>query len=317
MQTSTVQNGPEAPAASETQETAYATDGRAAQRRSDTANLYELFTLEIIPCLGATMAKTFETSPKQFKNVPSKISATLAKLHYRTGNDEFYLEPGQRQNRVGPLLGTSDGIRDADRSGPFHEAAIGLQQAAVDFVQRSFDTGERQLRNAFRDAAKTLYAYLTNVEGAVANNALGRLDTHFADVVSVLSNAEYCGGLGLPPAPSGPWPRFGDFNGDGAVLVEELGHRAIADDLSTSVWMSAARFVAVQRIADYGAATLDEVLRDPDMDGDNRADEVINVAYRWWTAIRDNNGGAHLTSNGSPLLASAGPATTATPSWRS
>lgn len=304
MPTTTARNGPRAPAASRTQKTAPAPDGRAAQRRNDTANLYELFTLEIIPGLGTIMAKTFETNPKQFKNVPPDISAALAKLHYRTGHDEHYLESGQRQNLIGPLLGTSDGIRDAERSAPFHQAAIGLRQAAVDFVQRSFDTGERQLRNAFRDAAKTLYAYLTNVEGAVASNALGRLDTHFTDVVSVLGNAEYCGGLGLPPAPSSAWPRSGDFDGDGAALVEELSQRAIADDLSTSVWTSAAQFVAVQRVADYGAATLDEVLLDPGMDGDERADDVINVAYRWWTAIRDYNGEANITSNRSLFMSS-------------
>ena len=304
MATTTARNAPREPAASRTQKTAPPPDGRAAQRRNDTANLYELFTLEIIPGLGTIMAKTFETNPKQFKNVPPDISATLARLHYRTGHDEYYLESGQRQNLVGPLLGTSDGIRDAERSAPFHQAAIGLRQAAVDFVQRSFDTGERQLRNAFRDAAKTLYAYLTNVEGAVANNALGPLDTHFADVVSVLGNAEYCGGRQLPPAPSGAWPRSGDFDGDGAALVEELSQRAIADALSTSVWTSVAQFIAVQRVADYGAATLDEVLLDPQMDGDERADEVINLAYRWWTAIRDYDGKAGVTSNGSLLMSS-------------
>lgn len=262
----------------------------APERRNDTAKLYELFSLEIIPSLGATMAKTYETNPKQFKNVPTDISAALAKLHYRTGHDEYYLESRQRQNLIAPLLGASEGIRDADRSTPFHQAAIGLRQAAVDFVQRSFDTGERQLRNAFRNAAKTLYVYLTNVEGDVATNALGRIDTHFATVVSVLRNAEYCGGLGLPPAPPDPWPRLGDFNGDGAALIEKLSQQFIADDLSASVGTDAAEFVAMQRIADYGAATLDEVLLDPAMNENERADEVINVAYLWWTAIRDYNG---------------------------
>jgi hypothetical protein len=305
MQTPTARNGPRTSAASRTQKAASDPDGEVSRRRSDTANLYELSTLEIIPALGTIMAKTFEANPKQFKNVPSNIAAALAKLHYRTGHDEQYLESGQRHNLVRPLLGTSDGIRDADRSAPFHQAAISLRQAAVDFVQRSFDTGERQLRNAFRDAAKTLYAYLTNVEGAVASNALGRLETHFADVVSVLRNSEYCGGLGLPPAPPGPWPRFGDFNGDGAALVEELSQRAIADDLSASVWTSAGDFVIVQRVANYGAATLDEILVDPGMDGDDRADEAINVAYRWSTAIRDYDGKAVVTGNGSLFMSSS------------
>jgi len=43
----------------------------------------------------------------------------------------------------------------------------------------------------------------------------------------------------------------------------------------------------MQRVADYGAASLDEVLLDPVMADDDRANEVINVVYRWWTALRD------------------------------
>ncbi len=60
----------------------------------------------------------------------------------------------------------------------------------------------------------------------------------------------------------------------------------------------------MQRVADYGAATLDEVLLDPGMDGDERADDVINVAYRWWTAIRDYNGEADVPSNRSLFMSS-------------
>jgi hypothetical protein len=256
-------------------------------RLNHTSDLYELWTLDIIPAIGCRVAEIFETNPKQFKRVPPNVADVLAKLHYQTGYNDSYLSISQRLRLVGPLLGESDGANHSDETSKFHQAATGLRKAAVDYVQRSFDTGERQLRNAFRDAAKTMYAYLTVLEGGVTTSALGRLSTHFGDVVTVLQNVEYCSGLGLPPAPSGRWPRFGILDGDGAAVIADLTHRVIPDESMTVAQIDVEKFLAIQRAADYGAASLDEVLVDPTMEDDARADEVINIVYRWWTALRD------------------------------
>lgn len=257
------------------------------ERRSDTAALYEIWTLDIVPTLGRQAAKTFEGNPKQFKRVPPDIAERLSRLHYRTGYGESYLDKAQRLELIKPLLGHSDGMVHDDNTSRFHAAAAGLRQAAVDYVQRSFDTGERQLRNAFRDAAKTMYAYLTVIDGAVTTNAGERLRNHFDEMVTVLRNSEFCGGLGLPPAPPGDWPRFGTVDGDGAALIAELSERLVADEQGAPETMGVSAFVAVQRVANYGATSLDHVLRDPSMDDDGQANEVINVVYRWWTALRD------------------------------
>jgi hypothetical protein len=256
-------------------------------RLSHTSNLYELWALDIVPAIGFQAAEIFETNPKQFKRVPPSVADVLARLHYQTGHNESYLSISQRVRLVGPLLGESDGTDHSDETSKFHKAATGLRKAAVDYVQRSFDTGERQLRNAFRDAAKTMYAYLTILEGGVTTSALGRLSTHFGDVVTVLQNVEYCSGLGLPPAPTGRWPRFGIVDGDGAAVVAELARRAIPDESTTVAQIDVEKFLAIQRVADYGAASLDEILVDPAMEDDARADETINIVYRWWTALRD------------------------------
>jgi hypothetical protein len=267
---------------------AAATSSTDNRRLNHTSDLYELWTLDIVPEIGRTAAKVFETNPTQFKRVPPNIVGLLARLHYQTGYNESYLTISQRLGLVRPLLGESDGTDHSDEMSKFHQAATGLRKAAVDYVQRSFDTGEPQLRNAFRDAAKTMYAYLTVLEGGVTTSALARLSTHFGDAVTVLQSVEYCSGLGLPPAPAGRWPRFGIVDGDGAAVIAELAHRAIRDDESTPVMqIGVTKFLATQRVADYGAASLDEVLLDPVMEDDARADEVINTVYRWWTALRD------------------------------
>jgi len=76
-------------------------------------------------------------------------------------------------------------------------------------------------------------------------------------------------------------------DGDGAAVIEELTHRVIPDELMTVAQIDVEKFLAIQRVADYGAASLDEILVDPTMEDDARADEVINIVYRWWTALRD------------------------------
>jgi len=133
-----------------------------------------------------------------------------------------------------------------------------------------------------------MYAYLTVVEGSVATNARDRLRGHFTDVSKVLQNVEYCSGLGLPPAPNGNWPRFGIVDGDGAALISELTQRVTNEDDPTTVpQVGVTKFLAMQRAADYGAASLDDVLLDPVMDDDERANGVIDLVYRWWQGIRD------------------------------
>jgi hypothetical protein len=139
-----------------------------------TANLYEIWTLDNLSDLGPTSGAVFEANPQQFKGVPPDLADTLAKLRYLAGYSDEHLNAAQQQALVGPLLGASDGTSHTDETSAFHDAARGLRQAAVDFVQRSFDTGERQLRNAFRDAAKSFRAHLRILEGAVTASAARR-----------------------------------------------------------------------------------------------------------------------------------------------
>jgi hypothetical protein len=261
------------------------------ERATQVAVLYELWTLDVIPDLGVAAGVVFARHPQQFKNVVQATADSLALLRYRTGYDDQHLDANQRSELCTPLLGASDGTRHAEAAAAFHQAAAGLRQAAVDFVQRSFDSGEEQLRNAFRDAAKSFHGYLSGVEGAVAESAVRRLVTHFDQIVTVLRDQRFSGGLGLPPAPSAPWPRFGDLDGDGAALVEALDREASEAGLTTRTPLDQAEFMAIQRIADQGAASIDAILADPTLDSDAAADAAINGAYRWWTAIRDYRGG--------------------------
>jgi hypothetical protein len=261
------------------------------KRATQVAHLYELWTLDVVTDLGVVCGSVFASHAQQFKNVGSATADSMARLRYTTGSDDQHLDAGQRSDVCTPLLGASDGTRHDDTESAFHQAAAGVRQAAVDFVQRSFDGGEQQLRNAFRDAAKSFRAYLTGVEGSVAASAVRRIETHFDEVTAVLRDPQFSGGLGLPPAPNAPWPRFGDLGGDGASLVEALEREASTAGLAAGEPIDQAEFVAIQRIADQGAASIDAIFADATMAKDAAADASINGAYRWWTAIRDYRGG--------------------------
>jgi hypothetical protein len=261
------------------------------ERATGVARLYELWTLDVVTDLGAACGSVFERHPQQFKNVGGTTADALAVLRYVTGSDDEHLDADQRTELCTPLLGESDGARHADAASAFHQVAAGLRQAAVDAVQRSFDTGDQQLRTAFRDAVKSFHAYLTVMEGAVTASAVRRLVSHFDEVVGVLQDANFSGGLGLPPAPADPWPRFGEVGGDGAALIEAIDREASNVGLTTRVPLDQAEFVAVQRIADHGATTIDGIFADPSLPDSGDVDTAIDVTYRWWTAIRDFRGG--------------------------
>jgi len=132
-----------------------------------------------------------------------------------------------------------------------------------------------------------MFAYLTTLEGMVTRSALQRVYAHFSDVAVVLKSEEYCSGLGLPPAPPDGWPRFGVVDGDGAALIAELTHRTAGAEQISVPLVAIEKFLAIQRVADYGAATIDMILLDPAMKNDDTANEVIDVVFRWWTALRD------------------------------
>jgi hypothetical protein len=258
----------------------------ASASRPTIADLYERWTLDIIPSLGQPCAALCRDYPQEFKNVPTATLGTLADLRYRTGYDSNYLDEQSRKALLMPVLGESDGVKGGNRSDGFHRSADALRGRAKDFVQRVFTTGEAQLRNAFRDAATTFQRYLTTVDGNVVADADVRLRKHFDDVVAILQTTQFAAGLGLPAAAGAPWPLNQTWDGDGAMLVQAVTKRAQASGGTPIV--TDEEFLQIQRIASYGAETIEAVLTVPAIwTTDTTTDAAIDQAYRWWTAITE------------------------------
>jgi hypothetical protein len=253
-------------------------------------DLYERWTLDIVTSLGRPCALILQDHPQEFRLVPQSIVKSLATFRYQTGYDAGVLSDNQRLALVSPLLGASDGAAQPNRSGAFHHAATAVRERARDFVQRVFDTGEAQLRDAFRDALSTLQKYLTSVSGAVYDDANRRVSTQFELVVAVLQTQQYAAGVGLPPAPKSPWPLNLAIDGNGAFLVHVIAERA-GPDSGVPFTPTDEEFLQIQRIASYGAATIDRVLTDPSiLTNADTANDAIGLAYRWWTSICERAG---------------------------
>jgi len=250
-------------------------------------DMYERWTLDVVTCLGRTCAALFQDHPLEFKRVPPGIAVSLAELRYRTGFDETYLDDQQRMALAGPILGDSDGYGQHASSSVFHRSASAVRERAKDFVLRVYTTGEREARDAFRDAATTFQLYLTTVNGNVLADANARLAKHFDVVVSILRTNEFAAGLGVPPAPQAPWPLDLSPDGNGAFLVHTVARR-ISGETSAPIAVSDEEFLQAQRVASYGAVTIDRILQDKRIwVDDTAADEAISLAYRWCTSLKE------------------------------
>ena len=157
------------------------------------------------------------------------------------------------------------------------------------FRAESVHTGEQQLLDAFRDAATSFRNYLTAVDGNVVADANIRLTGHFGDVVAILQALQFAAGLGLPPAPGAAWPLNRAWDGDGAMLVYAITKRAQASGGQPIV--TDVEFLQTQRIATYGAETIEAVLNVPAiLSNDDITKEAISLVYRWWTSIAEFTG---------------------------
>jgi hypothetical protein len=255
-------------------------------RNPPLGRLYERWTLDVVPAVAPAAAALFRDRPQRFKRIGADVIAALARFHYRTGHDEAHLDSAMRASLVAPLLGESDGVVHDDTS-DFHRAASAVRLAAVDFVQRSEDTGEGQLRAAFRDTLTTLERYLSSIQGAGVANADLRLASYFDAMVDVFQDVGFAAGFGLPPAPSeGEWPFELDLSGDGAVLVATVAEEAEGADLPLARTADQHTFIVVQRIGHFGRRTIEGAGFAADRT-DEQIDALIDDAYRWWTAMRN------------------------------
>lgn len=262
------------------------------------AQLYEMWTMDVLPSIGVECAMQFRANPERFGSVNARTATTLGELEFTTGVSPSYLSDPQRKSMMSAVLGASDGMGMAMPEQGFGRAAQALRDAATAYSERKYDTSHEQLRQAFRSASTTLQSYLTAVAGAVATDALTRLSKHHVAVVRVLSDSQFAAGMGYETKLPQAWPHDLKVDGKASMLVDALWQMRKGRDASmANASVGAVQgsggdwFQHVQRAATYGAATMDRVISNPEGTGadqaakDDYVNQTITFAYEWHTAV--------------------------------
>jgi hypothetical protein len=283
------------------------------------ATMYERWTLDYIVELVQLIALDFVCRPRQYRDVPLEISKLLQNFRFRTGTEPEFPNRIHRSMTFEALLGLSDGmgmvvennsktptpvaVQTAAEGTQFKMQSARLREAARAYVERQVTQGEGQLLQAFLDEAVTLQAYLVPVDDENNVVIIGDDQTKaiFDSAARVLRDKTVAGRFGRPPATSDTWPLGGVLDGNGSLLIQEIGKVLIQGMMqpATLMLISQNKFDVMQRIANYGAITITGVLKGSfpanlteDLPlSQKRFEPLIGAAYSWKTAL-DNL--AHL-----------------------
>lgn len=253
------------------------------QLRGLVAELYPRWTLDVVVRLVEEgIAIDFVKRPRQYKEVPPDIAEILENFWFRSGTDPGFPNLQKREMILFPILGQSDGVL-GEHTSEFHMVSTALRGAATAFTTRVFDTGEENLRQAFRDAAITFRSYLRPFEdNAAVANGKRQIRNMFDGAVRVLLNRQVTGVFGRPPADTANWPLGSSFDENGALVI-----KYVSEALETTMGpVSKSQFIVMQRIADFGERTIRGLL-EADFDTAGPIDELIQFTYRWYTALME------------------------------
>jgi hypothetical protein len=252
------------------------------------SSMYGRWTLDCVIEAALAVAHDYVKRYRHYRDVTGGVPDILSSFRSRTGSDPDWPNVAQRSAIYTPLLGGSDAKPGGDRTSTFQQSAATLREAAVAYSERVFDTGEPMLRQAFVDAARNFQAYLSTVNGGVVQDGNDRTTAIFDNAKQVLATAEVAKAFGLPPAPARDWPLAGVLSGDGAYLIEEIARSLQPAGVGP---VSQQQFIVLQRIAHYGARTIEGTTKSvkagwqPDAKNAEFL-ELIGNAYSWATALR-------------------------------
>jgi hypothetical protein len=277
------------------------------------ATMYERWTLDYIIELVQLIAMDFVCRPRQYREVPLEISKLLQNFRFLTGTEPKFPNRIHRSMTFEALLGLSDGMgmvgenkssaatasaaQTAAEGTQFKIQSARLRETARAYTERQVTQGEGQLLQAFLDEGVTLQSYLRPIDDGnnVVNIGNAQTKAIFEEAVRVLRDKTVAGRFGRPPAIPETWPLGGFLDGNGSLLIQEIGKVLIQGIMPPAALMlvSQNKFDVMQRIANYGAITITGVLEgsfpanpsEPPASQKERFEPLIGAAYSWKTAL--------------------------------
>lgn len=283
------------------------------------ATMYERWTLDYIIELVQLISLDFVCRPAQYRLVSQDISEILQDFRFLTGTDPKFPSRMQRSMTFEATLGLSDGIgmvMETKNSSPtagvagtgsvmsitpegaqFKKMSAELRERARAYTERQVTQGEGQLLQAFLDAGVTIQSYLRPIDDENNVVIIGNTQTKaiFDKAALVLRDKTVSGRFGRPSATRDTWPLGGLLDGNGSLLIQEIGKVLIQGMMAASTLMplSQNKFDVMQRIASYGSLTISGVFdgsfsADPEeslASRKERFESLISAAYSWKTAL--------------------------------
>jgi hypothetical protein len=238
--------------------------------------------------VGLAVAKDFVDRPSYFTGVSDKIAEVLANLWYRTGTDPRFPDRQKRATVFGAIFGACDCGKADERvySEQFQLARDAVLDAAVRYTKRTFDDGRDSLFRAFRDRLVTLREYLTTFDGSSLRTTDGQTTSIFDDCVQILKDENVARSYARRPAPNkDAWPINGEYSGDGAHIIETITE--VTNPPLTGT-ISRYQVTVAQRIAFDGGRTVSAAVDSSvNLDDKDKVNELIQIAFTWWTALQD------------------------------
>jgi hypothetical protein len=222
------------------------------------------------------------------------ISAILAKLHARSGTNEFFPSADQRSEIYLPIFGQAPSATTSE-SGDFPRLRDELIDATTAFAERAVDTGLAMLRERIRATARPLTDYFSGLQGdSLKWSAEQALPSLTEDVCyTILRNSGVAGVFGITTAPKANWPYTEDANAD--KLVEAISSQLVsATDSGAATGNVRPRFSTVQRAAVRGAEAI-ATIADFDEEKNDDLDALITQVYTWGSALSGLRSGAKGT----------------------
>jgi len=249
------------------------------------AALYQRYALDRVIEAAHLVSHDFVRRPRQYRAVPENIAEILEEFRIRTGSNPAWLSAQQRALVLGAIFGRT-----------FQSSSTAVRAASVAFSDRGAEKSADSSQPVSQEAA-VFRSWLKGVQGRAIFMADKETGHAFRSAIEVIKSKEVAGVFGLPPVTEDHWPLIepGKENVDsfaGANLIIEIWRRlgvASARSIVTPY-----RFMALQRIAYYGALTIEGVLNDTG--GVNHTKELVRSACGWEQALHVMVSGIDLCS---------------------
>lgn len=204
--------------------------------------LYQRRMLDCVVEIAQAVSQDYFRRSNHYRDVPEKIRSILSEFQTLVGSHPDWPDTTQRAS-------ISDSI--------LKDLCMALPgQSAKFLIQKESDKNNEVVQETLMQEAHSLHSILEGLERRrvqIGENSTRKI---FQNAVEVLKCKEIARIFGMSPIPKGDWPINGVFNLESAYFIEKIANKLLGSEST----LSHRKFISLQRVAHYGALTIQGVL---------------------------------------------------------